>query len=65
MVSGDKLTCRVRIPIRTKGRRRPKFRKTRRQLRGGFLSALIPIIAATIGAVPGIASVAVQASRKH
>lgn len=33
-------------------------------MRGGFLPALVPIIAAAVGAIPGIASVALQASRK-
>lgn len=48
------------------GRRRTRkvYRVRRRhRLRGGFLPALIPLIAAAIGAVPGIASVALQASR--
>lgn len=34
-------------------------------MRGGILPALIPIIAAAIGAIPGIASVAVNASRRN
>lgn len=37
-------------------------RRKARQMRGGFLSLLAPIIAAAIGAIPGIASVAVQAA---
>ncbi|AAN62513.1 L2 pX 5.2 kDa protein [Human adenovirus 55] len=46
-------------------RRYRRRRAIRKQLRGGFLPALIPIIAAAIGAIPGIASVAVQASQRH
>ncbi|CBI12266.1 unnamed protein product [simian adenovirus 27] len=73
------LTCRLRVPItgyrgRNSRRRRMlgsgmrrhrRRRATSRRLGGGFLTALIPIIAAAIGAVPGIASVAVQASQRH
>lgn len=40
-------------------------RAVHRRLKGGILPALIPIIAAAIGAIPGIASVAVQASQRH
>lgn len=69
-----KLTYRIRVPVRTtrlttirKGRRKPivggRMRRQKR-LRGGFLPALIPILAAAIGAVPGIASVALQASQR-
>nr|WGN96599.1 pX protein [Lemur mastadenovirus] len=63
------LTCRLRIPVPIRRRRRKMgggalLRRRRRRLRGGFLPALIPIIAAAIGAVPGIASVALQASRR-
>ncbi|AGK27136.1 pX [Baboon adenovirus 3] len=67
------LTCRVRIPVphyrgRTRRRRgmagSGRRRALRRRMKGGILPALIPIIAAAIGAIPGIASVAVQASRK-
>lgn len=36
-----------------------KGRRGRRSLKGGFLPALIPIIAAAIGAIPGIAGTAV------
>nr|QRV11653.1 pX [Bat mastadenovirus] len=68
-MTGRNVTLRLRVPVRTRltgaGRRR---RHTRRSLRcgrmnGGFLPALIPLIAAAIGAVPGIASVALQAAR--
>nr|AJE59838.1 pX [Human mastadenovirus B]AJE59843.1 pX [Human mastadenovirus B] len=75
------LTCRLRIPIagyrgrksrrRRAGlsgsgmRRHRRRRATSKRLGGGFLSALIPIIAAAVGAIPGIASVAVQASQRH
>ncbi|ALE30395.1 pX [Simian adenovirus 16] len=67
------LTCRVRIPVpgyrgRTRRRRglvgRGRRRAMRRRMKGGVLPLLIPLIAAAIGAVPGIASVALQASRK-
>ncbi|QFX65714.1 pX [Mastadenovirus porcusquartum] len=59
-----KLVYRIRMPVGLKGRGVNR-RRRRRRLRGGFLPALIPIIAAAIGAIPGIASVAVQASRKN
>ncbi|SMG83447.1 pX [Bottlenose dolphin adenovirus 1] len=65
------VTCRVRVPIsmcrKLRGRCRKRSRKNmrRRALRGGFLPALIPLIAAAIGAVPGIASVAVQAAQNR
>uniref|UniRef100_A0AAU7E153 PX protein n=1 Tax=Cardioderma bat adenovirus TaxID=3141913 RepID=A0AAU7E153_9ADEN len=69
MAPRREVTVRLRVPVRTRrgrllgsGARRKCGR--RRRLRGGFLPALIPIIAAAIGAVPGIASVALQASRK-
>lgn len=72
------VTVRLRVPVRTRlagsGRRRRPLRtmavrqrrrlRCGRRMRGGFLPALIPIIAAAIGAVPGIASVALQASRR-
>ncbi|AAA96410.1 pmu 8.8 kDa [Human adenovirus 1] len=38
-------------------------RASHRRMRGGILPLLIPLIAAAIGAVPGIASVALQAQR--
>ncbi|ADZ39843.1 pX [baboon adenovirus 1] len=72
------LTCRVRIPVpgyRGRSHRRHRRglagrglrrrRAVRRRMRGGVLPLLIPLIAAAIGAVPGIASVALQASRKN
>ncbi|AEK79920.1 X core protein [Human mastadenovirus A] len=70
------LTCRMRIPIpgyrgRSHRRRgltgngRFRRRSARRRMKGGVLPLLIPLIAAAIGAVPGIASVALQASRKN
>lgn len=34
-------------------------------MNGGFLPALIPIIASAIGAIPGIASVALAAKRNQ
>ncbi|AWO77106.1 pX [Tree shrew adenovirus 1] len=65
-----KVTYRLRIPVSTATRRRRRGRLSggrvsRRRLKGGFLPALIPIIAAAVGAIPGIASVAVQAARKN
>ncbi|APC26065.1 pX [Bat mastadenovirus G] len=63
------VTLRVRVPVRTpfsgRGRRRTRTVKRMRcgRMKGGFLPALIPLIAAAIGAVPGIASVALQAAR--
>ncbi|QIZ64160.1 pX [Guinea pig adenovirus 1] len=74
------VTYRVRIPVRTRRRRRVyyptaglrlssarggavRYRRHRR-MRGGFLAALAPIIAAAIGAIPGIASVAMAANRR-
>lgn len=52
------------VPISGTGRsirrrRRQASNKKRRGLKGGFLPALIPIIAAAIGAIPGIAGTAV------
>ncbi|AQQ73632.1 pX [Harbour porpoise adenovirus 1] len=48
-------------------RKRSRINIRKRPLKGGFLQALIPLIAAAIGAAPGIASVAIQASqnRRH
>lgn len=63
------VTLRLRLPVRTRlsgtGRRRPRRPRGMRcgRMKGGFLPALIPLIAAAIGAVPGIASVALQAAR--
>nr|AAB19000.1 protein mu precursor [Human adenovirus 40] len=68
------LTCRFRIPVpsyRGRSRRRRGMAGSgrrpplRRRIKGGFLPALIPIIAAAIGAIPGVASVALQAARKQ
>ncbi|QJC19253.1 pX [Duck adenovirus 4] len=39
--------------------RRSTSRRSKRQLKGGFLPMLIPLIAAAIGAIPGIAGTAV------
>lgn len=64
------LVCRIRVPVRTTIHRNGRLRKRnrinirKRPLKGGFLPALIPIIAAAIGAVPGIASVALAARHK-
>ncbi|BBE29311.1 Mu peptide precursor [Bat mastadenovirus] len=62
------VTLRLRLPVRTRlsgtGRRPRRTRGMRcGRMKGGFLPALIPLIAAAIGAVPGIASVALQAAR--
>ncbi|UZF96925.1 pX [Bovine adenovirus 10] len=67
MKSTRKLTCRLRIPVPTRHSRRLRGgrRFKRGKLRGGFLPALVPIIAAAVSAIPGIASVALQASQKH
>ncbi|AEK98454.1 pX [Titi monkey adenovirus ECC-2011] len=46
-------------------RRLRRRRAVRGHMRGGFLQALIPIIAAAVGTIPGIASVALQASRRN
>lgn len=75
MASTRRLVYRVRVPVPTSrstrrlrgtGLRRSMkgCRRGRRGMRGGFLPALVPIIAAAVGAIPGIASVALQASRK-
>lgn len=71
------LTCRLRFPVphyRGRSRRRRglagsglrlrRRRAVHRRMKGGFLPALIPLIAAAIGAIPGVASVALQAARK-
>nr|WGL40803.1 major core protein [Tawny frogmouth aviadenovirus A] len=51
------------VPLSGSGRRRRTTTSSggrkRKSLRGGFLPALIPIIAAAIGAIPGIAGTAV------
>lgn len=49
------------VPLSGSGRRRrgSSRRVSKKQLKGGFLPALIPIIAAAIGAIPGIAGTAV------
>ncbi|UKI59082.1 ORF14 protein [Canine mastadenovirus A] len=67
-MAGRNVTLRLRVPVRTKitgaGRRRGRRTRIRcGRIKGGFLPALIPLIAAAIGAVPGIASVALQAAR--
>lgn len=70
-MAGRNVTLRVRVPVRTRitgaGRRRYRTKRMRcgRTMKGGFLPALIPLIAAAIGAVPGIASVALQAARRN
>ncbi|BBF72833.1 pX [Mastadenovirus eidoli] len=62
------VTYRIRVPVtrrmvRTNSRRH-RHRHIRKKLKGGFFPALVPLIAAAIGAIPGIASVALEASRK-
>ncbi|ACJ14515.1 pX [Murine adenovirus 3] len=66
------LTYRFRFPVALRRRRRSRFgggglstrrRRRRSGLKGGFLPALIPLGAALISAIPGIASVALQASQ--
>lgn len=48
------------VPLTGSGvRRRARKPTKRRQLKGGILPALLPIIAAAIGAIPGIAGTAV------
>lgn len=44
---------------RNRGRLPRRVSRRRRRLNGGFLGALVPIIAAAIGAIPGIASAAI------
>nr|WJJ54613.1 MAG: pX protein [Otus scops adenovirus] len=46
------------VPLTGSGRRRKRV-GSKRTLKGGILPALIPIIAAAIGAIPGIAGTAV------
>ncbi|UDF05964.1 pX protein [reindeer adenovirus 1] len=76
MIPSGNLTYRLRIPVALSRRRRRRtglrggsthlLRRRRRRagarMRGGFLPLLAPIIAAAIGAIPGIASVAIQAA---
>ncbi|AEM06273.1 pX [Bat adenovirus 2] len=69
-MAGRNVTLRLRVPVRTRLTGAGRHRRTRRtrsmrcgRMTGGFLPALIPLIAAAIGAVPGIASVALQAAR--
>ncbi|ANG08561.1 pX protein [Equine adenovirus 1] len=67
-MSRRNVTVRLRVPVRTRlagsGRRRRTRKIGTSRMRGGFLPALIPLIAAAIGAVPGIASVALQAAHR-
>lgn len=66
------LVYRIRVPVRRSSRgrrlrggallRRSRRGCGRRGMRGGFIPAVLaPIIAAAVGAVPAIASVALQA----
>ncbi|ARE31887.1 pX [red squirrel adenovirus 1] len=63
-----RVTYRLRIPVATRRRRRTvgsiSGGRRSRKMRGGFLPLLAPIIAAAIGAIPGIASVALAAKKR-
>ncbi|AWY10562.1 pX [Polar bear adenovirus 1] len=61
----SKVTFRVRVPVVNKTERGLRRKRRTKKLQGGFLPLLAPIIAAAIGAIPGIASVALAASQKH
>nr|WRQ19815.1 MAG: pX protein [unidentified adenovirus] len=68
-MTGHHLVYRVRVPkthrANPRGRiRRCKKKINRKHMKGGFLPFLAPIIAAAVGSIPAIASVALQASRK-
>lgn len=76
MVPRGKLTYRLRVPValpaaRRRRRRRVGLRggyrprRSSRKMRGGFLPFIAPLIAAAIGAIPGIASVAIQAANNN
>ncbi|ARQ79754.1 pX [Bat mastadenovirus WIV17] len=60
------VTYRIRVPVarRMIHKNKRRYRHSRHSLNGGFFPALVPLIAAAIGAIPGIASVALEASRK-
>ncbi|AXE75631.1 pX [Egyptian fruit bat adenovirus] len=59
------VTYRLRIPVSTRRKKLVRRRATyMKEIKGGFLPLLAPILAAAIGAIPGIASVALQAQRK-
>nr|WRQ19833.1 MAG: pX protein [unidentified adenovirus] len=66
---GGRVTYRIRVPVATTTRRRRRTvvysRRRPRKMRGGFLPFLAPILAATIGAIPGIASVALAARHRN
>lgn len=65
-IRGGSVTYRIRIPVTTGTRRRSRvYRRRPKSLNGGFLPILAPIIAAAIGAIPGIASVALAAKNKN
>lgn len=59
-----KVTYRIRIPVSSR-RNLHVSRKRSKSLKGGFLPFLVPLIAATIGSIPGIASVALQAKQMN
>ncbi|AMB43029.1 pX [Bat mastadenovirus WIV13] len=64
MTKSSMVTYRLRIPVSTRKRKKGRHRSTHiKNLKGGFLPLLAPILAAAIGAIPGIASVALNASR--
>nr|WRQ19851.1 MAG: pX protein [unidentified adenovirus] len=68
---GGRVTYRLRIPVTTTRRRRRTVvrsyggRRLNTKMRGGFLPFLAPILAASIGAIPGIASVALAAKNRN
>lgn len=67
----NRITYRVRIPVATTRatRRRRTYRtydaRRSKKMRGGILPFLAPILAAAVGAIPGIASVALAAKRNN
>lgn len=73
-MAARRVVYRVRVPVptsRSKRRLRGTGRRSlracrgaRKNMRGGILPFLVPLLAAAIGAVPGIASVALQAKRQ-
>ncbi|AMB43155.1 pX [Bat mastadenovirus WIV12] len=64
MAKSSMVTYRLRIPVSTRRRKKGQRRNGHiKNIKGGFLPLLAPILAAAIGAIPGIASVALNASR--
>lgn len=64
-----RVTYRLRFPVTTTQRLRRRRAicggRRSKKMRGGFLPLLAPIIAAAVGAIPGIASVALAAKNRH